>query len=314
MSRERSRARESIEYAAARAVTGLTRVLPWAVAGALGSALGRIAFTLDRKHRSRALEAVTATYPGKTPGERRSLAAASFAHLGRCLALFPHLARITPANVSEFVDVTAAERVREVTARGRGVIILTGHIGFWELLGTCLPAAGVPLTSIARPVDNARVNAYVDRIRSSTGQVIIEKSGAMRPAMRALREGGALGILMDQDAGPGGVFVDFLGRPASTIDIPARLAMRTGAAPLPSSVHRDGATGRYVLRIGPEVEVVDTGDEEADVVENTRRMNAAVAEAINEHPEQWLWAHRRWKTRPGGAEGAGAGESETEGG
>ena len=283
-------------YLAARSLLGLAGCLPWGAAGALGAALGRIAFALDRRHRARAVEAVAQSFQGRSAPECVRIAAGSFAHVGRCVCQFPHLARLRPVNVAGFIEMEGLDRLEEVLARGKGAVLITGHIGFWELTGGALAASGIPLTSIARPIDDRRANAYVASIRSATGQRIIDKEGAMRASLRALKGGGAVGILMDQDAGKDGLFAEFLGRRASTVGAPARLAARTGAPVVSVTSYRDPDSGRHVLRVGSEVEMADTGDAEADALENTRRMNAELGEAIAEHPEQWLWTHRRWKT------------------
>jgi len=293
-----------IEYIAARLFALGMRILPLRCASALGAVIGRLAFALDRRHAERAVRQIAASFPGKSDAECRALAKAAFTHLGRCLAEFPHLPRMNASNVPRFIEMRGLDALRDLLARGHGAIFITGHIGFWELTGAALAASGIPLTVIARPIDNPRVDAFVRRVRTSGGQVVVDKLGAMRGSLRALKDGGAVGILMDQDAGKGGLFVDFLGRPASTIDAPARLAMRTGAAVVSVTSYREPATGRRVLRVGDEVEIAGAddfgGDEEAAVVENTRRMSAALAEAVSERPEQWLWVHRRWKTQPPG--------------
>jgi len=291
---------EFVEYIAARVFALCMRVLPLRCASAAGGLVGRLGWALDSRHADRAVEQIAACFPLKTAPERRRIAKASFVHLGRCAGEFAHLTRLNSATVARFIDMQGLDRLQELLARGRGAIFITGHIGFWELTGGSLAASGIALTVIARPIDNPRVNAFVRRVRSASGQIVVDKLGAMRGSLRAIKSGGALGILMDQDAGKTGLFVDFLGRPASTIEVPARLAMRTGAAVVAVTSYRDPATGRRVLRVGEEVEMAgadECGGEEEAVLENTRRMSAALGEAIREHPEQWLWMHRRWKTQ-----------------
>jgi len=291
-----------IEYIAARLFALGMRILPLRCASALGAVIGRLGFALDRRHAERAVRQIAASFPGKSDAECRALAKGAFTHLGRCLGEFAHVARVRAGNVPRFIEMRGLGTLRDLLARGRGAIFITGHIGFWELTGAALAASGIPLTVIARPIDNARVDAFVRRVRTAGGQVVVDKLGAMRGALRALKDGGAVGILMDQDAGKDGLFVDFLGRPASTIDAPARLAMRTGAAVVAVTSYREASTARRVLRVGDEVEMASAaetaGDEEAAVLENTRRMSEALAYAVREHPEQWLWVHRRWKTQP----------------
>jgi KDO2-lipid IV(A) lauroyltransferase len=183
------------------------------------------------------------------------------------------------------------------------VIFITGHVGLWEMCGLGSTAQGFPLWSIARPLDNPGINEIVDRIRERFGQRILAKRGALRAALRALKEGVSVGMLLDQDAGRHGVFVPLFGRPASTLPTAAEIALRSGARLVCAAAWRDEAAGVHRLRIG---RIIDPGkwqgprDERyrAEVERLTAEYTLEIENAVREHPEQWLWLHRRWKTRP----------------
>ena len=193
-------------------------------------------------------------------------------------------------------NYVAAER------RGKGLLFLTGHIGAWELAPFAHARYGHPLRFLARAVDNPRVDALINCYRSLPGNAPIEKNRAAREILRALDCGGAVGILADQNTLPGeGVFVDFFGVPACTTSGVARMALHTGAAVVPGYVIWDNAVRKYVLRFEPEIELARSGDIERDVLENTACFTRVLENIIRRYPEQWVWVHKRWKTRPPGA-------------
>ncbi len=291
-----------------RVILGFLWIIPRPVALWIGRVIGRIGHCLDRRHRAVSAEAIAASFPEKSPEEVKRITLESFEHLGMCIADLPRIKGQTPETLAGIYDNSAMQRVVDLCSGDKPVFIVTGHIGFWELTGFALGASNLDIVSIARPMDNPYINGYVDGIRESGGGKIVSKFGGMRPLLRHLKKGGTVGTLIDQDAGKSGVFVDFFGRLASTYDATARLAMRTGAHVLPVAAFRKPDRS-YYLWVGDVIEFVDTGDLEADVIENTRRMNVFLCEGISRHPEQWLWMHRRWKTRPPGESQAAAAEA-----
>ena len=168
-----------------------------------------------------------------------------------------------------------------------------------ELLPKYHEHLGLLVVQVARPRKNRYLDARLRRVRERSGMLVYEKKDAVRGMIRSLRAGEAVGLLMDQDGSGLGVFVPFFGRLASTLPTAARIARRTGAAIVPVTCYRLPGRTRHALRVGPEVEQADTGDEERDVLVTTRRCNRALEQAILEHPAQWLWRHRRWRTLPG---------------
>jgi KDO2-lipid IV(A) lauroyltransferase len=182
------------------------------------------------------------------------------------------------------------------------VVFVTGHVGLWEMCGLGYTAHGYRLYSIARPLDNERINSLVDGVRERFGQRILAKRGALVAALRALREGISVGMLLDQDAGKHGVFVPLFGRPASTLPTAAEIALRSGARLVCSATWRDESAGVHRLRLGRIITVSrwkGPRDEhyDAEVRRITAEYTAEIEAAVREHPEQWLWLHRRWKTR-----------------
>ncbi len=185
--------------------------------------------------------------------------------------------------------------------RGRGVLYLTGHIGAWELSSFAHALYGFPLHYMARPLDNARVDALVNHYRCLSGNQPIFKNESARALLKILKESGTVGILADQNTMPEeGAFVDFFGKPACTTTGIARVALHTDAAVVPGYAIWDDSIAKYRLRFEPAVELVRTGDSERDIFVNTQRFAKVIEEIIRKHPEQWVWVHARWKTRPKG--------------
>ncbi len=189
-----------------------------------------------------------------------------------------------------------------VMRRGKGVLFLAGHFGAWELSSFIHSLMGYPVHIVMRPLDNPFVDRLVDRYRTLHGNTTIGKKDYARGILTALKGGGCVGILVDQNALPGrGVFVDFFGVPACTVPGPARVALHTDAAVVPAFCIWDETLRRYRIHFGAEVPLVRTGNDEADVLANTAAFTRVIEEYARKYPDQWLWVHRRWKTRPEGA-------------
>ncbi|HEY8715977.1 MAG TPA: lysophospholipid acyltransferase family protein, partial [Candidatus Acidoferrum sp.] len=185
--------------------------------------------------------------------------------------------------------------------RGKGVLYLTGHIGAWELSSFAHALYGYPLHYMARPLDNRKLDALVNRYRSLSGNRPIFKNESARVMLKVLKEAGTVGILADQNTMPGeGVFVDFFGTPACTTTGLARVALHTEAAVVPGYAYWDDALKKYHLRFEPPVELTRTGDTERDIFENTQKFTKVLEEIIRKYPDQWVWIHGRWNTRPPG--------------
>ncbi|MGH9597223.1 MAG: lysophospholipid acyltransferase family protein, partial [Edaphobacter sp.] len=188
--------------------------------------------------------------------------------------------------------------------RGKGVLVLTGHLGAWELSSFYHSLMGMPMGVVIRRLDNPLVDAFVNRIRCQHGNRVIHKDDFARGLIASMRAGETVGILMDTNmTPPQGVFVPFFGVQACTASGMARIAEKTGAAVVPGFLLWEERERKYVLHFGQELPVIHTGDAEQDAVSNTAAFTSAIEGYVRQYPEQWLWMHRRWKTLPAGEEG-----------
>jgi KDO2-lipid IV(A) lauroyltransferase len=218
-----------------------------------------------------------------------------FLSLGRIMASVAKFPQITRANVYEWVRYDGLENFTTAQAKGHGVLVATAHLGNWELSAFSHALMTAPMHIVVRPLDNPRLNSWVERRRALSGNHIIQKSEAARKILRALTAGDAVGILIDQNTTPAeGVFIDFFDRKACAGTAFVKFAHHTGAAVVPGYALWSEAERRYVLRFDPEIPMI--GDVQAD----TQCVHASLERVIRQHPDQWLWIHRRWKTRPPG--------------
>jgi len=233
--------------------------------------------------------------------ERRRILRGVFISLGRQLAevcLFP---RYTRENVSKVVIYDGFENFERAYARGKGVLFLTAHLGAWELSAFAHSLQGHPLWIVMRSLDNERVDHLLKSYRTMHGNRTVDKDDFVRGLLAAMKAGEVVGILMDTNmTPPQGVFVDFFGIPAYTASGLARIALRTEAAVVPGFTIWDPTLRKYRLRFDPAIDLIRTGDSERDVVANTAHFTKIIEDYVRRYPDQWLWVHRRWKTRPEG--------------
>jgi KDO2-lipid IV(A) lauroyltransferase len=216
-----------------------------------------------------------------------------FLSIARLIASFAQFPNITRKNVHKWIHYDGLENFTNAHAKGRGVLVATAHLGNWELSAFTHALMTAPMTIVVRPLDNPRLDAFVEHRRALTGNPIITKKDAARGIFRALKAGDAVGILIDQNSTlEEGVFIDFFGRKACANAAFVKFAHRTGAAVVPGFALWSDAERKYVLHFYPEIPM--TGDVQAD----TQRVHSAIEAVIREHPDQWLWIHRRWKTQP----------------
>jgi len=273
-------------------VARLERV-DWRDAQRFGRAVGGAAWRLAGRDRERTLAHVGQALPQLAANERERLGRASFVHFGTMLGECLWLASRDAAELGRHVALEGWEEVARARAARRPVLILTGHCGNWELLAAALNARGLGMAVVARELDDPGLQgALLDlRGRFGTRTIVRGTPGAARELLRTLRSGGALGMLIDQDTRVEGVWVDFLGRPAWTPSGAADIALRFGAAVLPTFIERL-ADGSHRARIAPALELA--GDPQAA----TQQMSDAIAAQIRRVPEQWVWMHRRWRRQP----------------
>jgi len=293
--------REWMEYAAAWVGLKLMGLLPRPAARFVGAAFAAAAYAVRAPLRRAALFNLRLAFPDWTEGQRRRVVRSMIRQVGWMAGEFSQFPKYTRENIERVVILDGFENFDSARRRGKGVLFLTGHMSAWELAPFAQALYGYPLHFLARPVANQRVDALINAYRCRSGNQPIEKNRAARAVLKVLAEGGTVGILSDHNAVlEESVFVDFFGIPASTTSGLARIALRTGAAVVPGFLSWDETGRKYRLRFEPAVTIARTGDEEADVIENTARFTRAIEDYIRAHPGQWLWVHKRWKTRPPG--------------
>lgn len=293
----------SVEYALARLLISGLGLLPRSAAVGLGRLFGRIAYHLPGNLRRTGERNLEIAFPGLSKDEQRQLLLGCFDNLGRLLGEFTQLRRATPDSLRQLIeyDQVGLSHLRDAEKNKRGVIFLTGHIGAWELLSFGWSALEYPISFLVRPIDNDRVEEMIEKIRTRFGNRAIDKKSAARQSLRVLREGGTLGILSDLNSHPHeGVFVPFFGTLACTTAGIATLALKTDAVVIPTCAVWNQKKQKYFFHGDPPVELVRTGNHEKDVELNTAKFAAAVERMVRLYPEQWLWIHKRWKTRPPG--------------
>jgi KDO2-lipid IV(A) lauroyltransferase len=295
--------RHAVETAAAGIVASLARLLPRSVALAFGRALGRVWGRVDRRHLRIAEDNLAQAFPDWDPARRRTVALGVYGHFGRVLLDILWMARRDREQILRHVDVTGGEHVEAARARGRGALLVTAHAGNWELHGVAHGFLFGAIGVVARPLDNPALDARLCDFRRRPGNTVIYKQRALPQVLRLLRDNRAVAILVDQNVQPGdGVFVDFFGRKAATTTVAAALALKTGCALIPTHTEL-GDDGRYALAYEAPLELPASGDRTRDLQLITQRLTTAIEGWVRQRPEQWLWLHRRWKTRPPG-EGA----------
>jgi KDO2-lipid IV(A) lauroyltransferase len=293
--------RENLEYGLVRAVAGCLGRMPRALARLLAACLAfAVYWCFGRLRRVgvRNLELALPELPSKT---RTKILRRVYIHLGWQLVEFCRMTRYTAENTRNSMRTEGLEHYLAAQARGKGVLIITAHLGAWELSSFYHSLMGHPMGMIIRNLDNRRLDAFVNGIRCLHGNFVISKDDFGRGLLKAIHAGGTVGILMDTNmTPPQGVFVPFFGIAACTGTGLAHIARQTGAAVLPGFMFWEPAERRYVLHFGPEIEMPRTADRAADILEGTRRATAGIESWIRRYPDQWLWIHRRWKTRPPG--------------
>lgn len=293
--------RQRAEYALVWGIVRIMGSLPRSVARSLGAAIGRAAYLAIPRLRRVGYRNLSLAFPNLPLRERRRILRTLYRNLGWQLAEFCQMPRYTLDRASQFIRYQGLEHYLQARHLGRGVLVLTGHLGAWELSSFYHSLAGYPMSMVIRRLDNPLVDRLVNRIRCLHGNRVLHKNDFARGLIAAMRAGETVGVLMDTNmTPPQGVFVDFFGHPACTASGVARVALRTGAAVVPGFLLWEPGEARYVLHFLPPLQLAATGDEERDAVANTQLFTAVLEQVIRQYPEQWLWVHRRWKTRPAG--------------
>jgi len=291
--RSRSAVRDTLEYWMALAVVESLAWTPLSVANWLARRYaGLLDIALPRLRRV-ALSNLAMALPELDGDAHGRIADGVFRSIARLLVTFARFPRIDRGNIGEWIRYEGLEHFEAARARGRGVLFATAHLGNWELSAFAHGWMTAPMYVVIRPLDNPRIDALVERRRTLSGNRLIGKKEYARGILKALHDNEAVGILVDQNASlEEGMFVDFFGVPACAGTGFAKLAAHSGAAVIPGFALWMESERKYVLRFYPPVEI--TGD----AADDTRRLQGRLEAVIREYPDQWLWIHRRWKTRP----------------
>ena len=276
-------------------------LLPRAAARRVGAAFVAMAYRVRTPLRRAAIFNLKLVFPKMSEAERDQIIRGMIQQIGWMAGEFSQFPKYTAENISEIVTIDGAQYFDCAHRRGKGVIFLTGHMSAWELAPFAHALYGHPLHFLVRPLANPRVDALINCYRCLSGNQPIEKNRSARAILKVLSERGTVGILADTNTAlEEGVFVNFCGIPAATTSGIARIALRTDAAVVPGFLVWDKAQKKYRLQFSRALDLVRSGDEDDDVVENTARFTAVIEAYVREHRDQWMWVHKRWKNRPPG--------------
>jgi KDO2-lipid IV(A) lauroyltransferase len=293
--------RYRLEYAPVWLIARVLGALPRPLARALAMAVAHLFGVLNRRLRCVGLRNLEIAFPEKSAAERRRILRGVFTSLGRQLAEFCRFPSYTRENARVVAVYDGFENYAAARQRGKGVLLMTAHLGGWELGSFFHSLMGNPIREVVRELDNPYLNRMVERYRTLYGNTTFPKGDFARGLLSAMRAGETVGVLMDTNmTPPQGVFVDYFGLPACTASGVARVALRTDAAVVPAFTIWDPQIRKYRVRFEPAVQLVRTGDDEADAVANTALFTMIIERYARQYPDQWLWVHRRWKTRPEG--------------
>ena len=294
----RKKIKRELQYLFIVLMLGLLQRSPRKCALLLGALLGRLAFRLIRRERENVRRGLRVAFGGKKDGrEIDGLAQEVFVELGKNVSDVAKLRAMSKGDLWRIVRPEGFEHLDRALAKGRGVIVIAGHLGNWELLAAYLASRGYPLNVVGRRLHDPRLDQALVRLRERWGVRNIARGRDTRDVLRALRRGEMVGLLIDQDTKVSGVFVDFFGRAAYTPVGPAVLATKLGAPVISTVIHR-ARDGTHRVQVGAEIDLSLTGNVDQDLRTNTERCSKVLERHIRQHPAQWVWMHDRWKTKP----------------
>jgi Kdo2-lipid IVA lauroyltransferase/acyltransferase len=292
-----------IEYAAVKSVVVTLSKLPAPVAYRIGQSLGGIAYRLAGNLRRTGAINLRLAFPEKTDEERAQLLRECFDSLGRLLGLFSQFYSRSRAELQQLTERHGWENLEAAVAEhGQKLVLYTAHLGAWELTSFGFSLFGHPITFLVRKIDNPKIEELVDNVRTKFGNQTLDKLAAARSMLKILRSGEtSLGLLPDLNTlDDEAIFIDFFGVPAATTFLVAKLAVRTNTPLIPVFCPWSYEKGKYLLIVEQPIMIEPTGDEEADVRRVTTELTRRIENQIRQYPGQWLWIHKRWKTRPPG--------------
>ena len=279
-------------------------VFPYKTSLYIGKFLGRILIRLFPKLSKTANRNLEIAFPDISPEERKRITKGTFESLGRHLGFISQFHKFTEEDIHKNVELIGKEHFDKAIATGRGILFITGHFGSWEVFNLLSQAFGYEMNILVRRIDNPLVEKYVDSLRTKFGNITIGKKEAPRKMYRLLENGKILGILADLNSQlHDGVFVDFFDVPASTTKSIAKLVLKTDAIILPAFAVWEEEKQKYVVYLEPAIDYEKTDDTKKDILLITQEFTKIIEKYVRKYPEQWLWIHKRWNTRPKGEKG-----------
>jgi KDO2-lipid IV(A) lauroyltransferase len=301
MSKKRSNFQNKSELLAVRSLLGAIGALPLETSMRFGKSLGRFLGSRFPKLQKTARRNLDIAFPEMSAREKDEIVLGTFESIGRHLGFVSHFRKFKLEDVRNVVEVVGKEHFDRAHETGRGVLFFTGHFGSWEVFNLLPPAFGFGMNILVRRIDNPLLEKYVDAFRTKFGSVTLDKTRSARQMFRVLENGELLGILADLNVQEKeGVFVDFFGVPASTTVSIAKLALKTNAVVLPAFAVWEETKQKYVVYLESPVEYVSGDISNENVRELTQKITNVVEKYVRLYPEQWLWIHKRWNTRPPG--------------
>lgn len=302
MPKKRSKFQLKIEELAVRFIIGSIGIFPYKTSLSIGKFMGKTIVRLFPRFAKTANRNLEIAYPNISNEEKQRIIKGTFESLGRHLGFISQFKKFEKEDIKELIEIVGREENFDPADKtGRGILFFTGHFGSWEVFNLLPPAFGYGMNILVRRIDNELIEKYVDSMRTKFGSVTLGKKEAGRKMYRLLNDGKLLGILADLNAQlHDGVFVDFFGTPAATTTSIAKLALKTNPVILPAFAVWEEEKQKYVVYIEPPIEYEKTGDNKADILDITQKITKSVEKFVRKYPEQWLWIHKRWNTRPPG--------------
>lgn len=302
MPKKRSILQNKSELLAVRSLIGAIGALPFETSMRVGEALGKYIGARFPKLQRIARRNLEIALPELSEAEKARIVRGTFESLGRHLAFVSHFKEFKPENFKNIIELVGrTENFDSEYARGKGVLFFTGHFGSWEVYNLLAPAFGIGMNILVRRIDNVLVENYIETLRTRFGAVTLDKTKSARKMFRVLENGELLGMMADLNVQEKeGIFVNFFGTQASTTTSIAKLALKTGASVMPAFAVWDTAKNKYVIYLEPAIAYENTGDAAADIRKLTEDVTRVVEKFVRRYPEQWLWIHKRWNTRPKG--------------
>ena len=301
MPKKRGKLQTNLEYYAVRLILGAVGSFPLETSMKFGKSIGKFIGSKLTRLQKTAHRNLEIAFPAMPKNEREKIVHGTLESMGRHLGFVSHFKNFKPEDIRNLVEVVGKEHFDKAYAAGKGVLFFTGHFGSWEVFNLLPQAFDQNINILVRRIDNPLVENFVDKMRTRFGSVTLDKTKSARTMFRVLENGELLGILADLNAQEReGVFVDFFGIPASTTTSIARLALKTEAAVLPAFAVWEESKQKYVVYIEPPIDYEKTENMDEDIKNLTQKVTNMVEKYVRLYPEQWLWIHKRWNTRPTG--------------